>query len=200
MAFHEGDLRRCASPVRKTCWFTVTRPCLGDGSSAASPPHAAARVAETWSPTRSAHVWVSKTCLYGVGADAAVLAAAADEANAMGSHVTKSASLIRPRQLTLRANNPERRSRLAPTAARASVNCVHVHGNRWLDRAINDDRLMPGLRRAAGLFRRHRQSGALGRILPGAARRMPLAGVLQFAEISTRSFGCGRGEERYDKC
>lgn len=98
---------------------------FGDGSSAASLALSLHEL-QTVADEIGAHVCVENMS-YGVGADAAVLAAAVDEANALGSHrheVRIAFDTATPTSIS-RANSPERPSSTGSVPpVRASASCT----------------------------------------------------------------------------
>lgn len=170
---------------------------FGDGSSAASLAlslHELQVVADGI----GAHVCVENMS-YGVGADAAVLAAAVDEANAMGSHRYE----VRIAFDTGHANLYLTREQPGKTVvdwlrtAGTRIGQLHIHGNRGWNGRINDDHLMPGYAGRLGYSDAIGKAGLWGEFYHVLLAECRYRGPFTY-EISSRSFGTVAGEERYD--
>lgn len=170
---------------------------FGDGSSAASLALSLHEL-QTVADEIGAHVCVENMS-YGVGADAAVLAAAVDEANAMGSHrhEVRIAFDTGHANLYLTREQPGKTVLDWLRTAGARIGQLHVHGNRGWTGRINDDHLMPGYAGRLGYSDAIGKAGLWGEFYRVLLAECRYRGPFTY-EISTRSFGAVAGEERYD--
>ena len=170
---------------------------FGDGSSAASLALSLHEL-QTVADEIGAHVCVENMS-YGVGADAAVLAAAVDEANALGSHRHE----VRIAFDTGHANLYLTREQPGKTVvdwlrtAGARIGQLHIHGNRGWNGRINDDHLMPGYAGRLGYADAIGRAGLWGEFYHTLLAECRYRGPFTY-EISTRTFGTVAGEERSD--
>lgn len=170
---------------------------FGDGSSAASLALSLHEL-QTVADEIGAHVCVENMS-YGVGADAAVLAAAVDEANALGSHRYE----VRIAFDTGHANLYLTREQPGKTVvdwlrtAGARIGQLHIHGNRGWNGRINDDHLMPGYAGRLGYADAIGRAGLWGEFYHTLLAECRYRGPFTY-EISTRTFGTVAGEERSD--
>jgi len=127
------------------------------------------------------------------------LAAAVDEANALGSHRHE----VRIAFDTGHANLYLTREQPGKTVvdwlrtAGARIGQLHIHGNRGWNGRINDDHLMPGYAGRLGYADAIGRAGLWGEFYHTLLAECRYRGPFTY-EISTRTFGTVAGEERSD--
>ncbi len=145
-----------------------------------------------------AHICVENMS-YGVGADAAVLAAAVDQANAMGNHLYN----VRIAMDTGHANLYVTRTQPGKSivdwlrTAGTRIGQLHIHGNRGWQGSITDDHLMPGYTGQLGYADAIGAAQLWGAFYHSLLTDCRYRGPFTY-EVGSRSFGKVDGEARYD--
>lgn len=136
----------------------------------------------------------SRTCPTAWAPDAAVLAAAVDEANAMGSHrhEVRIAFDTGHANLYLTREQPGKTVLDWLRTAGARIGQLHIHGNRGWNGRINDDHLMPGYAGRLGYADAIGRAGLWGEFYHALLAECRYRGPFTY-EIASRTFGTVAG-------